>query len=100
MSVPFPVPAVVDNPDGWGPSTVPEHLKDMPFAPFNKGDKLGRVADWTQGAFGQKYGGRYAAGGGCALFGEARSHPVDTLRQAGATSKEACPCSTSLPTKR
>lgn len=68
MSVPFPVPAVVDNPDGWGPSTVPEHLKDMPFAPFNKGDKLGRVADWTQGAYGQKYGGRGYQQGGVPVF--------------------------------
>ncbi|EFJ40085.1 eukaryotic translation initiation factor 3d [Volvox carteri f. nagariensis] len=57
MAASFPVPAVTDNPDGWGPCTVPAHLKDIPFAPFNKGDKLGRVADWTQGAFGPKYAG-------------------------------------------
>ncbi|GFR44661.1 hypothetical protein Agub_g5951 [Astrephomene gubernaculifera] len=68
MATPFPVPAVTDNPDGWGPCTVPAHLKDIPFAPFNKGDKLGRVADWTQGAFGQKYAGRGYQQGGVPVF--------------------------------
>ncbi|KXZ46191.1 hypothetical protein GPECTOR_46g260 [Gonium pectorale] len=66
MAAPFPVPAVVDNPDGWGPCTVPEHLKDIPFAPFNKGDKLGRVADWTQSA--QRFGGRGYQQGGVPVF--------------------------------
>lgn len=47
---------VEDNPDGWGPTSVPEHLKDVPFAPFNKGDKLGKASDWTQQAY-QKYSG-------------------------------------------
>ncbi|KAG2495959.1 hypothetical protein HYH03_005889 [Edaphochlamys debaryana] len=68
MAAPFPVPAVTDNPDGWGPCTVPTHLKDIPFAPFNKGDKLGRVADWTQGAYGQKYAGRGYNQGGVPVF--------------------------------
>lgn len=34
----------------WGPpSKVPEHLRfnDVPYAPFSKGDKLGKVADWA-----------------------------------------------------
>lgn len=55
-AVPYPAPAVVENADGWGPSTLPEHLKDMPFAPFGKNDKLGRAADWTQSNY-QKYPG-------------------------------------------
>ena len=36
--------------DGWGPGDDWELegvLKDVPFAPFSKGDKLGRAADWT-----------------------------------------------------
>ncbi|XP_065877398.1 eukaryotic translation initiation factor 3 subunit D [Euphorbia lathyris] len=47
-SVPF-------NPDGWGPpdasiatnttSTLP---LNVPFAPFSRSDKLGRIADWTR----------------------------------------------------
>lgn len=54
--LPYAVPDIQDNPDGWGPCTVPEHLKDLPFAPFSKSDKLGRAADWTQQAY-QKYQG-------------------------------------------
>jgi len=36
--------------DTWGPGEVWElqgSLKDVPFAPFSKNDKLGRAADWT-----------------------------------------------------
>src|SRR5271170_1455650 len=36
--------------DTWGPSDewhLEGVLKDVPFAPFSKGDKLGRAADWT-----------------------------------------------------
>ena len=56
MPLAFPVPAVVENEDGWGPCTVPEHLKDVPFAPFSKGDKIGRAGDWNQSAYGNKFG--------------------------------------------
>ena len=50
----FEAPELADNPDGWGPTTVPEHFKDVPYAPFNKGDKLGKASDWTGQAY--KYG--------------------------------------------
>ncbi|KAG8461305.1 hypothetical protein KFE25_010492 [Diacronema lutheri] len=43
----FRVPRVVDNPAGWGPCELPEKFTDQPYAPFNKGDKLGKVADWS-----------------------------------------------------
>ncbi|KAI0016458.1 eukaryotic translation initiation factor 3 subunit D [Xylariomycetidae sp. FL0641] len=34
--------------DGWGPQPVNETtLNGVPYAPFSKGDKLGRMADWT-----------------------------------------------------
>lgn len=34
--------------DGWGPSTSTESTLDgVPYAPYSKGDKLGRMADWT-----------------------------------------------------
>ncbi|CAJ2501595.1 Uu.00g044480.m01.CDS01 [Anthostomella pinea] len=34
--------------DGWGPPVVSETtLNGVPYAPFSKGDKLGRMADWT-----------------------------------------------------
>jgi hypothetical protein len=64
-------PAVEDAGDGWGPSAVPEHLKDVPFAPFSKGDKIGRAADWTASAY-QKYPGRVAWRG---RAGRQRLHP-------------------------
>jgi hypothetical protein len=55
---------VEDNQEGWGPSTVPERLKDMPFAPFSKGDKLGKAADWTANAYNAKFAGARAAKAG------------------------------------
>ncbi|KAI5370563.1 Putative eukaryotic translation initiation factor 3 subunit D [Septoria linicola] len=34
--------------DTWGPPTTTETtLNGIPYAPFSKGDKLGRMADWT-----------------------------------------------------
>jgi len=47
--MPFVIPHIEYNEEGWGPSTVPEKFKDVPYyTPFNKGDKLGRAADWSQ----------------------------------------------------
>mmetsp|Transcript_2749 Transcript_2749/g.4745 ORF Transcript_2749/g.4745 Transcript_2749/m.4745 type:complete len:516 (+) Transcript_2749:103-1650(+) len=70
MPAAFPVPAVLQNDDGWGPSnSVPLHLADVPFAPFSKGDKLGRASDWTQSAY-NRGPGRYGQQGqqGPAVF--------------------------------
>ncbi|XP_027111805.1 eukaryotic translation initiation factor 3 subunit D-like [Coffea eugenioides] len=52
----FEVGAVPFNPDGWGPPdsstansiSVPNHPSNVPFAPFSRSDKLGRIADWTR----------------------------------------------------
>jgi hypothetical protein len=34
--------------DAWGPATSGDNmLEGVPYAPFSKGDKLGRMADWT-----------------------------------------------------
>jgi hypothetical protein len=41
---------IVGLPDGdtWGPPTTTETtLNGVPYAPYSKGDKLGRMADWT-----------------------------------------------------
>ncbi|KAH6638097.1 eukaryotic translation initiation factor 3 subunit D [Boeremia exigua] len=36
--------------DGWGPAVSEETMLDgVPFAPYSKADKLGRMADWTDG---------------------------------------------------
>ncbi|KAA6409566.1 MAG: eukaryotic translation initiation factor 3 subunit D [Lasallia pustulata] len=34
--------------ESWGPGTATETMVDgVPYAPYSKGDKLGRMADWT-----------------------------------------------------
>ena len=46
--------------DEWGPETSSiTTLDGVPYAPYSKGDKLGRMADWTQeGKEGRDRGGR------------------------------------------
>ncbi|PHH74277.1 hypothetical protein CDD82_5018 [Ophiocordyceps australis] len=45
--------------DGWGPSvTTDMTLNGVPYAPFSKGDKLGRMADWTAEGKDRERGGR------------------------------------------
>lgn len=45
----FVLPQINDHPDAWGPSptALPAQFKDIPYAPFSKSDKLGRVVDWN-----------------------------------------------------
>ena len=40
----FVLPKITDNPNGWGPCAVPEKFKDMPYQPFSKSDRLGKVS--------------------------------------------------------
>ena len=53
----FDVGVVAFNPEGWGPpDTAPAPASlgggaaaaSIPFAPFSRSDKLGRIADWTR----------------------------------------------------
>ncbi|OAA63924.1 Eukaryotic translation initiation factor 3, subunit 7 [Cordyceps fumosorosea ARSEF 2679] len=45
--------------DGWGPAVTTETTLDgVPYAPFSKGDKLGRMADWTAEGKDRERGGR------------------------------------------
>lgn len=40
--------AALPSEDTWGPATPSDNMLDgVPYAPFSKGDKLGRMADWT-----------------------------------------------------
>lgn len=39
----FSTPGVVCNSDGWGPISIPEQFKDIPYQPFSKSDNLGQV---------------------------------------------------------
>jgi translation initiation factor 3 subunit D len=45
----FKLPEIIDNDSGWGPSPamLPEKFRDIPYAPYSKADKLGRIADWS-----------------------------------------------------
>jgi len=59
---------ISDNPTGWGPSTIPAQFKDMPYQPFSKSDRLGKVSDWTGATYQDrrymtKYQSQYGAGG-------------------------------------
>lgn len=65
------LPQVAENPNGWGPPETPTEFLDMPFQPFSKTDRLGRVSDWAasgrfqQGRRPQAYG---AATAGASAF--------------------------------
>jgi hypothetical protein len=50
--------------DSWGPTVTTDTLRDgLPYAPFSKGDKLGRMADWTtEGKDREGRGGRQQYG--------------------------------------
>jgi len=47
MGARFEPPVIQDNPTGWGPNSIPMQFKDMPYQPFSKSDRLGKVSDWT-----------------------------------------------------
>jgi hypothetical protein len=56
----FNLPVLFDNPNGWGPPPTAQtpltlQLSAVPFAPFNKNDRLGRVSDWTASAMQRRY---------------------------------------------
>ncbi|CAH0474544.1 unnamed protein product [Peronospora belbahrii] len=43
----YETPRVDVNINGWGPTTLPEQFLNIPYAPFNMGDKLGKAADFV-----------------------------------------------------
>lgn len=56
----FTAPIIQDNPMGWGPCEMPDQFRDMPYQPFSKGDRLGKISDWTGAAFqDKKYASKY-----------------------------------------
>ncbi len=53
QSAPFSLADLASPLDPWGPpASVPSALRfsDVPYAPFSKGDKLGKAADWSTDA--------------------------------------------------
>eukprot|EP01132_Coremiostelium_polycephalum_P006782 gene6782-8414_t len=41
------LPTIKSNPDGWGPIGTLAQFNDIPYAPFSKGDKIGKCSDWN-----------------------------------------------------
>merc|ERR1719429_335334 len=68
MTARFDPPLIQDNPTGWGPNTIPPKFKDMPYQPFSKSDRLGKISDWTGATYQDrryvtKYNSAIGAGG-------------------------------------
>ena len=43
MAAHFIPPVIQDNAEGWGPCSMPTEFKDIPYQPFSKGDRIGKV---------------------------------------------------------
>eukprot|EP00889_Picochlorum_renovo_P002885 jgi/Picre1/29915/NNA_005294.t1 len=61
MSSSFSLSHVEDNKEGWGPSSIPEKFTAVPFLPYGKGERLGRIADFGYSSHSRMghYSGRY-----------------------------------------
>jgi translation initiation factor 3 subunit D len=71
MTAHFIPPVILDNPTGWGPCAGPTDFKDTPYQPFSKGDRIGKVSDWT-GQFQDRnrYQSQFAPGSQYAYYHE------------------------------
>ncbi|KAF9950911.1 hypothetical protein BGZ72_007501 [Mortierella alpina] len=58
----FKLPTVSDSQSGWGPVGLSAQFRDIPYAPYSKADKLGRIADWSAPEGAQGKDGRGGAG--------------------------------------
>jgi len=85
----FKMPELQVNSVGWGPSggVAPEKFFNIPYAPYGKGDRLGRVADWVNsarpGRYNQ-YNDRNSANASAAFgfhYDDDQFHVVDTKPQ-------------------
>ncbi|KAJ1527670.1 hypothetical protein ONE63_007630 [Megalurothrips usitatus] len=84
----FRAPEIQHNSTGWGPCDMPDQFKDMPYQPFSKADRLGKISDWTGAAFQDKkytskYQSQFGAGSQYAYYhdeDESTFHLVDTAR--------------------
>lgn len=50
----FEMPSLQCNEEGWGPSELAVSFRDMPYQPFSKSDRMGKISDWTGNAFNDK----------------------------------------------
>jgi|UniRef100_A0A7S4GJB8 translation initiation factor 3 subunit D len=74
----FALPTTHYHPDGWGPPPtkgMDEMVGDIPYMPYNKADRFGRVADWTGMYQNMRYNpkqGQYAQQAGAYFSGAMR----------------------------
>ena len=68
----FQLPPFLDSSNGWGPAShsLPTHLLGLPFMPFNKGEKLNKVSDWSFQRDNRGGGGGGPGGGGARVLVE------------------------------
>ncbi|CAD7084357.1 unnamed protein product [Hermetia illucens] len=84
----FEKPVLQYNETGWGPCELPETFKDMPYQPFSKSDRLGKICDWTlpqtnDKKYQNKYASAFGTGSTYAYYhdeDETTFHLVDTTR--------------------
>lgn len=50
----FEMPALQSNEDGWGPCVLSDTFRDMPYQPFSKSDRMGKISDWTGSSLNDK----------------------------------------------
>uniref|UniRef100_U5EU19 Eukaryotic translation initiation factor 3 subunit D n=1 Tax=Corethrella appendiculata TaxID=1370023 RepID=U5EU19_9DIPT len=83
----FDAPLLQFNEEGWGPCELPDAFRDIPYQPFSKSDRLGKISDWSAVQTDKKYPNKYASqfGGGSQYAyyhdeDETTFHLVDSAR--------------------
>lgn len=77
MSAHFIPPSIQGNLSSWGPSSVPTEFQDIPYQPFSKGDRIGKVSDWTGQFQDRKFWNKYQSQFGSGSQQYAYYHEVD-----------------------
>ena len=54
----FSLEEIEDNANGFGPSNLPKILNSLPFAPYSKSDRIGKIADFCAPQSSQEDGHR------------------------------------------
>ncbi|XP_058813037.1 eukaryotic translation initiation factor 3 subunit D [Topomyia yanbarensis] len=84
----FEAPQLQFNEEGWGPCELPDAFKDIPYQPFSKSDRLGKISDWagtaqTDKKYPNKYNSQFGGGSQYAYYheeDETTFHLVDSAR--------------------
>ncbi|EPY52333.1 translation initiation factor eIF3d Moe1 [Schizosaccharomyces cryophilus OY26] len=90
MATGFKLPDLPPVKSAWGPHETEQFSEDVPYAPFSKGDRLGKIADWSveqpkdgreqrgrQGAFANRFRDQYQTYGHGAASVFAYQHSED-----------------------